>query len=115
MGHVSSERGVEAPPDRILIGILKLVQKVLVCQPELRRRVLSARPDLPIELFRSCLFAIPDPKDSTAPAKTSPQIKCKTEPSRTEAFALILALCAGETQVIHALTTKAIGALILGF
>lgn len=78
--HESSESLQRAGPDKLIVGLLTLLTKIVVMRGDVRES-LASKESLIEVIFNECLFAC---------TKT---VKCKSRESRSAAFTLINALC----------------------
>ncbi len=102
-GHRTTEQRSTLAEDKLLIGMMKTIRKILSHESELKEQI-SISQGLLHELFFNCLFPSLSGTLETVPAlaKTESQEgslmdaqKCKTKESRTAAYKLLSTLCKG--------------------
>eukprot|EP01022_Parablepharisma_sp_SALTPOND_P017473 TRINITY_DN27_c0_g1_i1.p1 TRINITY_DN27_c0_g1~~TRINITY_DN27_c0_g1_i1.p1 ORF type:complete len:1307 (-),score=219.52 TRINITY_DN27_c0_g1_i1:4411-8331(-) len=101
--HRTSEKRNSAVEDKLLIGIMNSIRKILTHEPGLKEEI-AVNEGLLHEVFFNCLF----PSVSSASTESMPSLakaesqegvadaqKCKTKESRTAAYRLLAKLCGG--------------------
>ncbi len=91
-GHHSTETRHQTKTDRLLLGLLKLIERVLTVKQELRVKVSDREGHNLIEfLFKTCLFDLENRSDklghyteetAKASGKDKNYVKCKSKESR---------------------------------
>lgn len=91
-GHHSTETRHQTKTDRLLLGLLKLIERVLTVKSELREKVADREGHNLIEfIFKTCLFDLENSSDKLenyteeterATGKDKNYVKCKSKESR---------------------------------